>query len=258
MANKSTPIVNNQVLIPNPPTPPNLYIRPEIACRFQNGQLIFRVFLIIVYDQNKNMKQYQNIIANTKGFMAIEEGQGLFKYAQKAAHLGPGLEIGSYCGKSTLYLGAGFHLNKQILFTIDHHRGSEEQQPGEEYFDSELFDNRIGKIDTLRFLRSTLEQANLEDTVVPIVSRSETVARAWTIPLSLLFIDGSHTFESAETDYQCWTPHIMAGGFLLIHDIFPDPEKGGQAPFHIYQKAVASGFFQEIEMIETLGILQRE
>jgi len=204
------------------------------------------------------MKQYQKLIENTKGFMAIEEGQGLFEYAQKAAQLGPGLEIGSYCGKSSLYLGCGFQKQNQILFTIDHHRGSEEQQPGEEYFDPDLFDETIEKIDTLKFLRSALEQAELEDTVIPIVSRSETVARSWQTPLSLVFIDGSHTFESAEKDYECWTPHILDGGYLLIHDIFPDPSKGGQAPYHIYKKAVASGLFQKIEMIQTLGILRRE
>jgi predicted O-methyltransferase YrrM len=204
------------------------------------------------------MIQYQEIIEKTKGFMAIEEGHGLFEYAHIAAQLGPGLEIGSYCGKSTLYLGGGFKNHNQVLFTIDHHRGSEEQQPGEEYFDPDLFDETIGKIDTLKFLRSALEKAELEDTVIPIVSRSDTVARSWQTPLSLVFIDGSHTFESAEKDYECWTPHILDGGYLLIHDIFPDPSKGGQAPFHIYNKAVASGLFQKIAMIQTLGILRRE
>jgi len=204
------------------------------------------------------MNQYHDIIDNTKGFMAIEEGQGLFEYAQKAAQIGPGLEIGSYCGKSTLYLGGGFHKHHQILFTIDHHRGSEEQQPGEEYFDPDLLDKTTGKIDTLKFLRSALENATLEDTVIPIVSRSETVARSWKTPLSLVFIDGSHTFESATKDYECWTPHILEGGYLLIHDIFPDPSQGGQAPYQIYKKALESGIFQEIEMIKTLGILRRE
>jgi hypothetical protein len=204
------------------------------------------------------MNQYQDVIDNTKGFMAAEEGLGLFEYAQKAAPSGPGLEIGSYCGKSSLYLGGGFQKYNQVLFTIDHHRGSEEQQPGEAYFDPDLFDEQIGKIDTLRFLRTTLEKTALEDTVIPIVSRSEIVAKSWQTPLSLLFIDGSHTFESAIKDYECWTPHIIIGGYLLIHDIFPDPSEGGQAPYHIYQKSLESGIFQEVEMINTLGILRRE
>jgi len=204
------------------------------------------------------MKTYQRVIDQTKGFMASDEGQGLFDYAKKAAVMAPGLEIGSYCGKSTIYLGAGFHEESQKMFTIDHHQGSEEQQPGEEYFDPDLYDERIGKIDTFRFLRTTLSEAKLEETVIPIVSRSETVARAWKTPLSLVFIDGSHTFESAQTDYQCWTPHIIDGGYLLIHDIFPDPSQGGQAPFHIYNQAIESGKFEPVEMIETLGVLQKK
>jgi len=204
------------------------------------------------------MIQCQKEIDQTKGFMAIKEGQGLFHYAKKAAQSGPGLEIGSYCGKSSLYLGSGFQKHDQVLFTIDHHRGSEEQQPGEEYFDPELFDKAIGKIDTLKFLRAALENASLEDTVIPIVSRSSIVARSWKTPLSLVFIDGSHTFESAINDYECWTPHILDGGYLLIHDIFPDPSQGGQAPYHIYQTALSSGLFQDIDMIGTLGILRRE
>ncbi|KPA15438.1 hypothetical protein MHK_004357 [Candidatus Magnetomorum sp. HK-1] len=204
------------------------------------------------------MEKYKHIIDNTKGFMAAEEGQGLYDFAQKASELGPGLEIGSYCGKSTIFLGAGYQKSQHVLFTIDHHRGSEEQQPGEEYFDHDLFDDRIKKIDTLRFLRETLAQAELENTVIPIVSHSETVSRSWGTPLSLVFIDGSHTFESAEIDYRCWTPHLITNGYLLIHDIFPDPAQGGQAPYHIYQKAIKSGLFQEIAMIKTLGILKRK
>jgi len=203
------------------------------------------------------IKQYEQIINDTKGFMAPEEGRGLYQYAQKASRFGPGLEIGSYCGKSTVFLGAGFKENNSILFTIDHHRGNEEQQPGEEYFDPDLFDESLGKIDTLKFLRNTIERADLEKAVIPIVSRSEIVAKLWRTPLSLVFIDGSHTFESAENDYQCWTPHLIDYGYLLIHDIFTDPSQGGQAPFHIYQNALNSGLFDEIEMIQTLGILKK-
>jgi predicted O-methyltransferase YrrM len=217
-------------------------------------KILHKVFFLIGIQM---INQYEQIINETKGFLSSNEGIGLNSYAKKASQLGPGLEIGSYCGKSTLYLGTGFKEKNEVLFTIDHHRGNEEQQPGEEYFDPDLFDDRIGKIDTLKFLRTTLERAKLEDTVIPIVSRSQTVSKSWRTPLSLVFIDGSHTFESADTDYRCWTPHIIDQGYLLIHDIFPDPSQGGQAPFHIYQKALNSGLFEEIEMIQTLGVLKK-
>ncbi|MDO9110743.1 MAG: class I SAM-dependent methyltransferase [Desulfatirhabdiaceae bacterium] len=192
-----------------------------------------------------------------KGFLDPEEGMRLFDVALEASRLGPCLEIGSYCGKSAIYLGTGCRAGNTVLFTVDHHRGSEEQQPGEEYFDPELFDGHAYQMDTFPLFRKTIDLFRLADTVVPVVSRSEIAARAWATPLSLVFIDGGHAFETALTDYQSWAPHIVPQGYLLIHDIFQDPKDGGQAPYRVYQIAKASGLFQELPMTKTLGVLQR-
>jgi MMP 1-O-methyltransferase len=204
------------------------------------------------------MKIDQNLIRSVKGFLDDDEGRCLYEIALKAGSLGPCLEIGSYCGKSTLYLGAACRENDGILFSIDHHRGSEEQQPGQEYFDPELFDPRTGMVDTFARFRAAIEQAEIEDTVVPIVCRSEVAARKWATPLSLVFIDGGHAIETVFNDYNAWAGHIISGGYLLVHDIFADPEMGGQAPYHIYNLAIASGLFREIAMVNTLGVLQRQ
>lgn len=192
-----------------------------------------------------------------KGFLDPDEGECLYSTALMASHRGPCLEIGTYCGKSTIYIGAACKENKAILFTVDHHRGSEEQQPGEGYFDPALFDYRHFRFDTFGYFRRTIEAAALEDTVVPIVSSSLTAARAWATPLSFVFIDGGHTEEAAFTDYTSWSPHVMPGGYLLIHDIFENPEEGGQAPYHIYTAALDSGFFKPFDRVKTLGVLQR-
>jgi len=192
-----------------------------------------------------------------KGFMAYEEAVRLFELAQDASRMGPCLEIGSYCGRSAAYLGMGCKQNGGILFSIDHHRGSEEQQPGQAYFDPELVDPETGAVDTFRFFRRTLAELGLEETVVPIVSSSAVAARAWRTPISLLFIDGGHTWEAACTDYQNWVSHLMPGGFLVIHDIFPDPALGGQAPRCLYEMALSSGLFTELPMVNTLGVLKR-
>ena len=197
------------------------------------------------------------LLSSIKGFLDPDEGQCLYDMALDAGRLGPCLEIGSYCGKSTVFLGAACKKNDSILFSIDHHRGSEEQQPGEEYFDPELFDPASGRIDTFREFRKTLAAADLEDVVVPMVCSSETAARQWATPLSLVFVDGGHGLETVFTDYNAWAGHVMAGGYLIIHDIFPDPAEGGQAPFEIYSMAVASGRFKEVTMVRTLGVLQR-
>lgn len=192
-----------------------------------------------------------------KGFLDPEEGRALFEQARTAPGMAPVLEVGSYCGKSTVWLGAGCAERGAVLFAVDHHRGSEEHQPGEGYHDPDLLDSASGRLDSFRVFRDTLARANLEDTVVPLVAPSALAARHWHTPLSLVFIDGGHSREAALTDYRSWSGHLPAGGILAIHDIFPDPADGGQAPYEIYQLALASGLFARLESTRTLGVLQR-
>lgn len=187
-------------------------------------------------------------IDKIKGFLDERESDYLYQLALKASKKGPCLEIGSYCGKSAVYIGGACKENNAVLFSLDHHRGSEEQQPGQEYFDPDLLNEQTGLIDTLPLFRHTLAVFALEDTVIPIVGRSETIGRAWQTPLSLIFIDGSHAYESVLKDYQIWSKHLMPGGYLVFHDIFPDPEKGGQAPYRVYQLAVASRQYEELPL----------
>lgn len=198
-----------------------------------------------------------DLLNRIKGFMDDAEVIRLHDIAKNAAAMGPLLEIGSYCGRSAVILGRACQERESILFTIDHHRGSEEQQPGEEYFDPDLFDERTGGVNTLPFLRESLALAEIEDFVVPIVAPSTVAGRMWGTPLSLVFIDGGHSYEAALNDYLTWAPHIMPGGYLVIHDIFLDPEKGGQAPRQVYEKMLKDERFRALEMTLTLGVLQR-
>ena len=184
------------------------------------------------------------------GFMPDDEGLALERAGAEAARGGlPLLEVGTYCGKSSVYLGAAARDAGVLLFTVDHHHGSEENQPGWEYHDERLVDPRTGRLDTLPFFRRTIVDAGLEDTVVGMVGRSAAVAAAWRTPLGLVFIDGGHSEEAAHADYEGWAPHLAGGGLLAIHDVFPDPADGGQAPFHVYQRALASGWFRELEAL---------
>ncbi|MDD5711315.1 MAG: class I SAM-dependent methyltransferase [Smithellaceae bacterium] len=192
-----------------------------------------------------------------KGFLDRDEAIRLYELAREASKLGPCLEIGSYCGRSAAFLGVGCRETGGFLFSVDHHRGSEEQQPGQEYFDPDLVDKETGLIDTLQIFRRTISDLSLEDVVIPIIGRSLSLARFWTTPLALVFIDGGHTFEAAYNDYSSWSPHIIAGGYLLIHDVFSDPANGGQAPWCVYNLALASGLYEELPMVKTLGILRK-
>jgi MMP 1-O-methyltransferase len=191
------------------------------------------------------------------GFMPAAEGLALFGAAVRYAARGPVLEIGSYCGKSTIYLAAAARQTGQLVVTVDHHRGSEENQPGWEYHDPRLVDPAIGRMDTLPWLRATLAAAGVEDDVVVVVGRSAAVARLWRMPLGMLFIDGGHTDQAATTDYESWAPWVAPGGVLAIHDVFPDPADGGQAPYRIYQRALKSGAFTEAGREGSLRWLER-
>lgn len=199
----------------------------------------------------------RSILEETKGFLDPEEGEALYACALEMAAKGPCLEIGSYCGKSALYLGSACKAAGGVLFSIDHHRGSEEQQPGEGYFDAGLFDFATLQIDTLPFFRQALDAAGLNDTVIPMICASQVAARAWQTPLALVFIDGGHAYETVRSDYERWHPHLMPGGRLLFHDLFEDPAEGGQAPWEVYQRALSSGCLEETARIKSLGILQR-
>ena len=198
------------------------------------------------------------LLQDVKGFLDEEEGRRIYTLALEVGGRGPCLEIGSYCGKSTLYLGAACRESGSILFSVDHHRGSEEQQPGEEYFDPELWNPRSRSVDTLPAFRHTIARAGLEAFVVPMVCPSVVAARAWATPLSLVFIDGGHAEETVRADYLSWSDHLIPGGYLLFHDVFTDPARGGQAPFAAYRQAMDDSRFDELSMTETLGVLRRK
>jgi predicted O-methyltransferase YrrM len=207
--------------------------------------------------QAKMDPEAHRVALECKGFLDDAEGLRLFALALEHAHLGPVLEIGSYCGKSSVYLGAGARTAGGTLVCIDHHRGSEEHQPGEEYHDPDLYDASAGAMDSLAALRRTIRLANLEDTAVLVVAPSATIGRIWQQPLGMVFIDGGHSVEAAQTDYRAWAPKVAPGGVLAIHDLFPNPEEGGQAPIEIYRQALATGRFIELPTTKSLGVLRR-
>lgn len=192
-----------------------------------------------------------------KGFLDEDEGIRLYDLARECASIGPIVEIGSYCGKSSVYVGSGAKDGGGRLICVDHHRGNEEQQPGELYHDPDLFDPDAGAMDSLRICRQTIRDAGLEDTASLLVTSSAAASELVTVPLGMVFIDGGHSFEAAQTDYRRWAGKVAHGGILAIHDLFPDPDEGGQAPITIYRQAVASELFDELETTKTLGVLRR-
>ncbi len=200
----------------------------------------------------------------TRGFMPDNEGEALFAAALRAGEAGLAaaspttfVEIGAWCGKSTVYLGAAAETTGAALLSIDHHRGSEENQPGWEYHEPDLVDPEVGRIDTLPQWRRTVTRAGLESSVVGIVGDSPTLAARWDRPLAFCFIDGGHGEDPAWADFHGWAPHVALGGWLAIHDVFPDPADGGRPPYDLYRGALESGEFTDDGACGSLRVLRR-
>jgi hypothetical protein len=195
-----------------------------------------------------------------RGFMPPDEGDALYAAgldAVASVPTSPLLEIGTYCGKSAIWLGAAARSGSTVLFTVDHHRGSEENQPGWEWHEPDLVDPAVGKIDTLPLFRRTVADAGLEDAVVAVVADAPVLARHWRTPLALLFIDGGHGTEPAHRDFEQWTPWVAPNGLLCIHDVFPDPVDGGRPPYEIFLRALEGGEFREERAVGSLRVLRR-
>ena len=196
------------------------------------------------------------VAANTKGFLPDDEAAAL-RAAATQAPAGLWLEIGTYCGKSTLHLGSVARDSAAHLVTVDHHHGSEENQPGWEWHDPSLVDEYTGRIDTLPYLRHALADAGLETTVSVVVGTTQQVATWWRTPVSLLFLDGNHTEATAQFDFAAFAPHVIEGGLLAVHDVFPDPRDGGQPPWHVVQRAMRNEAFVEQAQHGSLRVLRR-
>jgi MMP 1-O-methyltransferase len=192
------------------------------------------------------------------GFMPESEGLRLYEAGLAGATHGPLLEIGTYCGKSAIYLGGAAAEASTVLFSIDHHRGSEEHQRGEEFHNPRLWDEEAGAVDTLPHFRRAIRGAGLEEVVVAVVGRSETVAGYWSTPLGLVFVDGGHAEDTVRADIDNWAPHVAPGGLLVVHDVFADPDDGGQGPYHAYRRALGRGSFEEAGGEGSLRLLRRK
>ncbi|MCH1445305.1 MAG: class I SAM-dependent methyltransferase [Luminiphilus sp.] len=191
-----------------------------------------------------------------KGFLPIEEAEKLRQWAALGAQVGPMLEIGSYCGLSTLHLADIAREANTVVFAVDHHRGSEEHQVGEFFHDVALTDE-AGNFDSLPEFRRNLKRYEAEEVVIPVVAPSTMTARYWTTPIGFLFIDGGHSLDAALADYRGWSSHLLRNGLLVIHDVFVNVAEGGQAPHAIWQLAKQSGLFEEVGSFQSLRALRR-
>ena len=193
---------------------------------------------------------------DVRGFLPDDEGALLHQLALEAAALGPVLEIGSYCGRSTIWLAEAARQLDSVVLALDHHRGSEEHQPGEMFHDQALLDD-MGRLDTLREFRRNIANAGLEDHVIALVANSRAAAHWWQGDFGMVFIDGGHSLDAAINDWNTFGTRVAPGGILAIHDVFPDSGEGGQAPYTVWRMALDSGLYEAIGQQDSLRALRR-
>jgi predicted O-methyltransferase YrrM len=54
--------------------------------------------------------------------------------------------------------------------------------------------------------------------VIPVKGLSREIAKVWDKPIGMLFIDGDHSYQGFKGDYNGFSPHVIEGGIIAIHD----------------------------------------
>jgi predicted O-methyltransferase YrrM len=188
--------------------------------------------------------------ASVEGFLDPLEGYALYRCAAEGPGIGAVVELGSYCGRSTAFLAAGSKAAcREKVVAVDHFLGSPEHQPGKHFASPVLA--REGT--TFQCFRANLERVHLLDHVEAINAPSAEAVLRWTAPIRLLFIDAEHSYESVRHDFDGWTPFVVPGGLVLLHDVGDEP-----GVTRVFQEVIAEGkSFKLIVGVVSLRVLQK-
>ena len=149
------------------------------------------------------MKALEEIF-KVPGMLTPTEGGFLYQLAQLESRNGVIVEIGSWKGKSTILLASGsMKVGGEKVYAIDPHKPLAEEGYVE---------------DTEAEFRKNIEAAGVQDHVVPMVMTSEEAAKGWSKPIRLLWIDGDHRYDQVKRDFLLWSPHVVEGGIIAMHD----------------------------------------
>jgi predicted O-methyltransferase YrrM len=141
------------------------------------------------------------------GWLKDTEGRALFGLAKKCTGRGVIVEIGSWKGKSTIWLGRGSRLGRGVqIHAIDPHTGSPQHREA------------LGEVWTFDEFKQNIKRAKIDDLVVPHVDFSDAVARTFDEKVELIFIDGLHEYEGVKIDFDMWFPKVVDGGWIAFHD----------------------------------------
>jgi len=164
----------------------------------------------------RDLDETKKLTEKIDGFLSIKEGELLYNLAKNVKGKGVIVEIGSYKGKSTVWLARGSKAGNKIkVYAIDPHTGNPEHK------------KRFGKIWTFEEFKKNIKYAKVDDIVIPIVKTSEEAAKNFDKPVELIFIDGNHEYKFVKLDFEMWFPKVVNGGIMAFHDTigWPGPKK---------------------------------
>jgi len=206
--------------------------------------------------QETEFKKLSNLAKNM-GLITEREGETLYNLAKNGPGKGAIVEIGSFKGKSTIYLASGSKAaGREKVYAIDTHMAWKEKGK-----------TRAGiyvpKKGAFKFFLSNLRKARVEDWVVPVKEYSHKANEKWSKPIRLLFIDGSHKYLHVKLDFLLWEPFIAKGGIIALHDsheIESVKDFGRKCPWIrgpkkvVNERIIKSKRFKNIRIVDTITI----
>lgn len=189
-----------------------------------------------------NIEETRSIADTVEGWLTDREGQTLYNLAKNCKGEGVIVEIGSWKGKSTIWIGNGSkNGNSVLIYAIDPHTGSLEHQKENNF------------VKTFEDFKKNIKNAKVDDIIVPIVKTSKDAAKTFNKKVEFIFIDGAHEYNSVKLDFDMWVPKVLNGGIIAFHDT-----TGWDGPKKLVADYVfKSKYFRNVKLVDGITFAQK-
>jgi predicted O-methyltransferase YrrM len=190
-------------------------------------------------DRPTNLEQVSSVVSHVEGWLSDEQGRALYRAAAATTGRGAIVEIGSWKGRSTIWLASAARLTGRCVYAIDPHTRSNEDPLA----------------NTLAEFRANLERAGVSDAVRPLITTSAEAVAILEDPVELLFIDGDHSYDAVERDVELWLPRLIEGGVVLFHDVTTTAYSG---PRRVFRRHVClDSHFDSIRRVGSMTVARK-
>jgi predicted O-methyltransferase YrrM len=143
------------------------------------------------------------------GWFSEDEGRWYARFA-RALRGGVFVEVGSWKGRSTSFVGPVCNANGTRLVCVDHWGGSRDVLAGR-------YAAALAIEDVEATFRANMQALGI---VVEVIAAPSAIAARQFAPQSIdrVFLDASHDRASVEEDLRVWSERLAPGGILAGHD----------------------------------------